>query len=203
MYLGGEAVFKTTNGGMSWTAISPDLSRNDKSKQQSTPGPLTPDNSSAEYYDTVFAIGEFPVQKDLIWAGTDDGLLYVTVDGGKNWTKVTPPGLPEWARVNIVEPSPWDAHTAYVAADSHFDDNFSPMIFKTTDLGKTWTEITNGIPADHYVHSVHTDPKRKNLLYAGTDRASTFRSTTAQTGSRSSSICRWRLSTIRPFTAKI
>lgn len=170
MYLGGEAVFKTTNGGMSWTAISPDLSRNDKSKQQSTPGPLTPDNSSAEYYDTVFAIGESPVQKDLIWAGTDDGLLYVTVDGGKNWTKVTPPGLPEWARVNIVEPSPWDAHTAYVAADSHFDDNFSPMIFKTTDLGKTWTEITNGIPADHYVHSVHTDPKRKNLLYAGTEQ---------------------------------
>ena len=83
---------------------------------------------------------------------------------------MTPPGLPEWARVNMVEPSPWDAHTAYVAADSHFDDNFTPMIFKTTDLGKTWTEITNGIPPNHYVHSVHTDPKRKNLLYAGTEQ---------------------------------
>jgi photosystem II stability/assembly factor-like uncharacterized protein len=170
LYLGGEAVFKTTNGGMSWTAISPDLSRNDKSKQHSTPEPLTPDNSSAEYFDTVFAIAESPVQKDLIWAGTDDGLLHVTVDGGKHWTKVTPPDLPEWARVNMVEASPWDAQTAYVAADSHFDDNFAPMIFKTTDLGKIWTTIINGIPANHYVHSIHTDPKRKNLLYAGTEQ---------------------------------
>ena len=170
LYLGGECIFKTTNGGMSWTQISPDLTRNDKSKQQSTPEPLTPDNSSAEYYDTVFAIAESPVQKDLIWAGTDDGLLHVTLDGGTHWTKVTPPGLPEWARVNMIEPSPWDAHTAYVAADSHFDDNFTPMIFKTTDLGKTWTEITNGIPPNHYVHSIHTDPKRKNLLYAGTEQ---------------------------------
>ncbi len=170
LYLGGEAVFKTANGGMSWTAISPDLTRNDKSKQHSTPEPLTPDNSSAEYYDTVFAIAESPVQKDLIWAGTDDGLLHVTVDGGKHWTKVTPPTLPEWARVNMVEPSPWAANTAYVAADSHFDDNFTPMIFKTTDLGKTWTGITNGIPPNHYVHSVHADPKRKDLLYAGTEQ---------------------------------
>jgi len=170
LYLGGESVFKTTNGGMSWMAISPDLTRNDKSKQHSTPEPLTPDNSSAEYYDTVFAIAESPVQKDLIWAGTDDGLLHITVDGGRHWTKVTPPGLPEWARVNMVEPSPWDAQTAYVAADSHFDDNFAPMIFKTTDLGKTWAEITNGIPAKHYVHSIHSDPQRKNLLYAGTEQ---------------------------------
>jgi photosystem II stability/assembly factor-like uncharacterized protein len=170
LYLGGECVFKTTNGGMSWTTISPDLSRNDKTKQQSTPEPLTPDNSSAEYYDTVFAIAESPVQKDLIWAGTDDGLLHVTTDGGKHWTKVTPTGMPEWTRVNMVEPSPWDAHTAYVAADLHFNDDFTPMIFKTTDLGKTWTTITNGIPPNHYVHSIHTDPKRKNLLYAGTEQ---------------------------------
>ncbi len=170
LYLGGECVFKTTNGGMSWTQISPDLTRNDKTKQHSTPEPLTPDNSSAEYYDTVFAIAESPVQKDLIWAGTDDGLLHVTIDGGKHWTKVTPTGMPEWTRVNMVEPSPWEAKTAYVAADLHFDDDFTPMIFKTTDLGKTWTKITNGIPPNHYVHSVHTDPKHKGLLYAGTEQ---------------------------------
>jgi photosystem II stability/assembly factor-like uncharacterized protein len=170
LYLGAEVVFKTTNGGMSWTAISPDLTRNDKTKQHSTPEPLTPDNSSAEYYDTVFAIAESPVQKDLIWAGTDDGLVHVTSDGGKHWTKVTPHDLPEWSRVNLIEPSHWEAGTVYVAADLHFSDDLRPMIFKTTDFGKTWTTITNGIPASSYVHSVHEDPKRKGLLYAGTEQ---------------------------------
>lgn len=170
LYLGGEAVFKTTDGGMSWSIISPDLTRNDKSKQHSTPEPLTPDNSSAEYYDTVFAIAESPVQKDLIWAGTDDGLLHVTADGGKHWSDVTPKQMPEWSRVNMIEPSPWDAGTAYVAADLHFSNDFRPMIFKTTDFGKTWTSITNGIADQNYVHSVHADPIRKGLLYAGTER---------------------------------
>jgi photosystem II stability/assembly factor-like uncharacterized protein len=170
LYLGGEVVFKTINGGMSWTAISPDLTRNDKTRQHSTPEPLTPDNSSAEYYDTVFAIAESPVEKDLIWAGTDDGFVHVTTDGGKHWTKVTPHDLPEWSRVNFIEPSHWDAGTAYVAADLHFSDDFRPMIFKTSDFGKTWTTITNGIPARSYVHSVHEDPKGKGLLYAGTEQ---------------------------------
>jgi photosystem II stability/assembly factor-like uncharacterized protein len=169
LYLGGEVLFKTTDGGMSWTIISPDLTRNDKTKQQSTPEPLTPDNSSAEYYDTIFAVAESPVQKDLIWAGTDDGLVHITKDGGKNWTNITPKAMPEWTRVNLIEPSPYDAGTAYLAADLHFSDDFRPMIFKTADFGKTWTTITNGIPAKDYVHSVHTDPKRKGLLYAGTE----------------------------------
>lgn len=169
LYIGGEMIFKSTTGGMSWTAISPDLTRNDKSKQQSSPTPLTPDNSSSEYYDTVFAIAESPVQKNLIWAGTDDGLVHITRDGGKTWTKITPKQLPEWACVDLIEPSPYDAATAYLAADSHFSDDFRPMIFKTADYGKTWTAITDGIPENDYVHSVRTDPKRKGLLYAGTE----------------------------------
>ena len=169
LYLGAECIFKTANGGMSWTQISPDLTRNDKSKQQSTPEPLTPDNSSAEYYDTVFAIAESPVQKNLIWAGTDDGIVQLTRDGGKTWSKVTPKDLQEWSRVNIIEPSKWAAGTAYLAADLHFSDNFTPMIFKTTDYGATWTKIIEGIGSKDYVHSVHEDPLRRGMLYAGTD----------------------------------
>jgi photosystem II stability/assembly factor-like uncharacterized protein len=169
LYLGGEVLFKSTTGGTSWTVISPDLTRNDKSKQQSTPGPLTPDNSSAEYYDTIFAVAESPAQRDLIWAGSDDGLVHVTRDGGKNWSDVTPKTLPPWSHVNMVEPSPWDARTAYLAADLHYSDDYRPMIFRTTDLGQSWTQITNGLPPRSFVHSVHCDPKVKRLLYAGTE----------------------------------
>lgn len=169
LYLGGEVLFKTSDGGISWTTISPDLTRNDKSKQQSTPGPLTPDNSSAEYYDTIFAVAESPLQKDLLWVGTDDGLIHLSRDGGKTWTNISPKQLREWSRVNQIEPSPFDANTAYAAADLHFSDDFRPMIYKTTDLGKTWTEITNGIAKNAYVHSIHADPQRKGLLYAGTE----------------------------------
>jgi photosystem II stability/assembly factor-like uncharacterized protein len=168
-YIAGEVLFKTTTGGMSWTIISPDLTRNDKSKQQSSPTPLTPDNASSEYYDTIFALAESPVQKGLIWAGSDDGLVHITRDGGKSWTKITPKQLPEWSRVGMIEASPSDAGAAYLAADLHFSDDYRPMIFKTADFGKTWTQITNGIPANDYVHSVHTDPVRKGLLYAGTE----------------------------------
>ncbi len=169
IYLGGEVLFKSTTDGMGWTIISPDLTRNDKSKQQSSPEPLTPDNSSSEYYDTIFAVAESPVQKDLIWAGSDDGLVHLTTDGGKHWTDVTPKQMPEWARVNMIEPSLDEAGAAYMAGDLHFSDDFRPMIFKTTDFGKTWTAIVNGLPAKAYVHSVHADPKRKGLLYAGTE----------------------------------
>ncbi len=169
LYLGGEVLFRTNDGGRSWTIISPDLTRNDKSKQQSTPGPLTPDNSSAEYYDTIFAVAESPVLKDLLWVGTDDGWMHLSRDGGKNWTNITPKQMPEWTRANFIEASPFDAGAAYVAADLHFSDDFRPMIFKTTNFGKTWTQITNGIPKTAYVHVVHADPKRKDMLYAGTE----------------------------------
>ncbi len=169
LYIGGEVLFKSTTGGMSWTVISPDLTRNDKSKQQSSPTPLTPDNSSSEYYDTIFAISESPLQKGLIWVGSDDGLVHLTRDGGKSWSKITPPQLPEWACINLIEASPYSAGTAYMAADLHFSDDFRPMIYKTADYGKTWTEITHGLPANDYVHSIHSDPQRKGLLYAGTE----------------------------------
>jgi photosystem II stability/assembly factor-like uncharacterized protein len=169
MYTTAERVFKTTDRGVTWTEISGDLTRNDKSKQGSSGGPLTKDNTSVEYYDTVFTIAESPVQKDLIWAGTDDGLIHVTRDGGKNWANVTPKGIPEWSLVSLIEASPHDAGTAYAAVDTHKIDDVKPWIYKTTDFGKSWTKITSGIPDRAYTHVVREDPVRKNLLYAGTE----------------------------------
>jgi photosystem II stability/assembly factor-like uncharacterized protein len=170
LYLGAEVLFKSTTDGTSWTIISPDLTRNDKSKQQSTPGPLTPDNSSAEYYDTIFAVAESPVARGLIWAGSDDGLVHITTDGGKSWKDVTPKTLLEWSHINMIEPSPWDAGTAYMSADLHYSDDYRAMIFRTTDFGRSWMLVTNGLPANDFVHSVRCDPKRKGLLYAGTEK---------------------------------
>jgi hypothetical protein len=117
----------------------------------------------------VFTIAESPVQKDLLWAGTDDGLIHVSRDGGKNWTNVTPKGIPEWSLVSLIEASPHDAGTAYAAVDTHKLDDLKPYIFKTTDFGKTWAKITNGIPDGAYTHAVREDPVRKSLLYAGTE----------------------------------
>src|SRR5258706_200046 len=169
IYTTAESVFKTTDEGKSWTAISPDLTRNDKSKQGSSVSPLTKDNTSVEYYDTVFTLAESPVQKDLLWAGTDDGLIHISRDGGKNWTNVTPKGIPEWSLVSLIEASPHEAGTAFAAIDTHKLDDLRPYLFKTTDFGKTWAKITNGIPDGAYTHAVREDPVRKNLLYAGTE----------------------------------
>jgi photosystem II stability/assembly factor-like uncharacterized protein len=169
VYHGGEAVFKTTDGGMNWTEISGDLTRNDKTKQQSSGGPLTQDNTSVEYYDTVFALAESPMEKGLIWAGSDDGLVHVTRDGGQHWSNVTSKEFGEWSLVSIIEPSPHSAGTAYVAIDRHKLDDFHPYLFKTADFGKTWTKITAGLPDNSYAHAIREDPKRKGLLYAGTE----------------------------------
>jgi photosystem II stability/assembly factor-like uncharacterized protein len=169
VYHGGERVFKTSDAGMNWTAISDDLTRNDKTKEQSSGGPLTQDNTSVEYYGTIFAIAESPVEKGLIWAGSDDGLVHVTRDGGKNWVDVTSKEFGEWSLVSIIEPSPHAAGTAYVAIDRHKLDDFHPYIFKTADYGKTWAKITTGVPDNSYVHAVREDPKRKGMLYAGTE----------------------------------
>jgi len=169
IYTAGEVVFKSTDHGVSWTVISPDLTRNDKSKQESSGGPITKDNTSVEYYDTVFTIAESPVQKDLLWAGSDDGLVHLTRDGGKNWTNVTPKGMPEWSLVSLIEASPHDAGTAYIALDCHKLDDVKPYIYKTTDFGKSWTKLVNGIPDGAYVHAVREDPVQKDLLYAGTE----------------------------------
>ncbi len=168
LYTAAECVFKSGDHGQSWTQISGDLTRNDKSKQQPSGGPLTNDITSVEYYDTIFALAESPVKKGTIWAGTDDGLIQVTTDDGQHWSNVTPK-MPEWSTVDLIEPSPHDGNTAYVAVDRHKLDDFKPYIFKTSDLGKRWSAITDGIPDGSYVHAVREDPKRRGLLYAGTE----------------------------------
>jgi photosystem II stability/assembly factor-like uncharacterized protein len=169
LYFAGEVLFKTTDGGMSWNIISPDLTRNDKQKQQASGGPITKDNTGVEVYDTIFSVVESPVQKDLIWAGTDDGLVHITRDAGQHWENVTPKAMPDWGTVSMIDASPTKAGTAYVAVERHKQDDFAPYIFKTTDFGKTWTALVNGLPAGNYVHAVRVDPTRDNLLFAGTE----------------------------------
>ena len=169
LYFGANVLFKSTDGGASWTAISPDLTRNDKSKQQSAGGPITQDNTSVEYYDTIFAIAESPVENNLIWVGSDDGLVHLTRDGGQHWDNVTPKDLPEWSMISLIDPSPHAAGTAYVAVDRHKLDDRHPYIYKTSDYGKTWAKIASGIPDGAYVHAVREDPKHKGLLFAGTE----------------------------------
>ena len=169
LYYGGERLFKTTDGGMRWQAISPDLTRNDKSKQQVSGGEITLDDSGTEYYDTIFVAAESPITKGLIWVGTDDGLIQITRDEGKTWTNITPKDLPEWSRISQIDPSPQDAGTAYVAVDRHQSDDLHPYIYKTTDYGQTWAKLTNGIPDGSFVRAVREDPKKRGLLYAGTE----------------------------------
>jgi photosystem II stability/assembly factor-like uncharacterized protein len=169
LYHGGERLFKTTDGGMSWEAISPDLTRNDKAKQTASGGSITIDDSGTEYYDTIFTVAESRLKPGLLWVGTDDGLIHITQDAGKNWTNVTPKAMPEWGKVSLIEASPFDAGTAYAAVDRHQSDDLKPYILKTTDYGKTWTNITSGIPDMTFVHAVREDPKKRGLLYAGTE----------------------------------
>jgi photosystem II stability/assembly factor-like uncharacterized protein len=167
VYYTGNVVFKSTNLGMSWQPISPDLTRNDKSKQGRSGGPITGENISPEYYNVVFSLAESPLQKDLLWAGADDGRMHLTRDGGKNWTDISP--KMEEGMVSSIDASPHDAATAYIAVDRHKFDDFKPHIFRTNDFGKSWTQITNGMPDNAYTHVVREDPKKKGLLYAGTE----------------------------------
>src|SRR5712672_1861810 len=170
VYIGAQFLFRSRDHGQNWERISPDLTTNDPQKQkQEQSGGVTVDNSSAEMHTTIYSISESPKQKGLIWVGTDDGNLQVTRDGGKTWTNVTPKGFPEWAMISLIEPSPFEAGTAYAAIDAHKLDDFKPYIFKTTDFGKTWSAITTGLPDGTYVHAVREDPKRKGMLYAGTE----------------------------------
>src|SRR2546421_1391501 len=168
IYTAAECVFKSSDHGQSWTKISEDLTRNDKTKQQPSGGPLTNDITSVEYYDTIFALTESPVDKGTLWAGSDDGLIHVSTDDGAQWSNVSPK-MPEWSTVDLIEASPHDGKTAYAAIDRHKLDDFKPYIFKTTDLGKTWTSIVNGIPDGAIVHAVREDVKKKEILYAGTE----------------------------------
>ena len=169
LYVTSEVVWKTTDHGTSWKIISPDLTRNDKSKQQASGGPLTKDITSVEYYDTIFTLAESPLRKGMLWAGTDDGLVQLSDDDGGHWTAVTPKGLPAFSTISMVEPGHYDAGAAYIAVDRHKLDDIAPYAWKTTDGGKRWTSITQGLPPGAFVHVVREDPVRPNLLYAGTE----------------------------------
>ena len=174
VYVGSQYVHVTTDGGNSWHVISPDLTRNDQTRMGSSGG-LTPDNIGVEYAGAVFAIAESPKEAGVIWAGTNDGLVQVTRDGGKNWTNVTKsiPNMLDWGTVSNIEASRYDAGTAYITVDGHQVNNRDPYVYKTTDYGKTWTSITNGIPHSmlSYAHCVREDPVRRGLLYLGTENA--------------------------------
>jgi photosystem II stability/assembly factor-like uncharacterized protein len=172
LYVGSQFVHQTTDDGQSWQIISPDLTTNDKSKQGFSGG-LTGDNIGVEYFSVIFAIAESPREKGLVWVGTNDGLVQVTRDGGKNWTNVTKniPNLPQWGTVSNIEPSRYEPGVAYITVDFHQVNNRDPFIYKTKDYGKSWTAITNGIPHSmlSYAHCIREDPVRRGLLYVGTE----------------------------------
>ncbi len=176
LYHGGNVLFRTTDGGQSWTPISPDLTRDDETKQRWSGGPITGDNTGAEYYDTIFAVAESLREKGLVWVGSDDGLVHLTRDGGQSWTNVTPnvPGLPEWGTVAAIEPSPFDAAVAYLVVDAHRLDDARPYLWKTSDYGKSWKSLGAAMPRDVYLHAVREDPRRKGLLFVGTERGVSF-----------------------------
>jgi photosystem II stability/assembly factor-like uncharacterized protein len=176
LYMGGNRIFATDDFGMTWRAISPDLTRNDKSRQQTSGTPITPDQTSVEYYDVVFCIGPSPLRDGEIWAGTDDGLVWLTRDGGAHWRNVMPAQFAQvrnrqWLRVDYVAPSPFDAATAYLAADAHKWGDRSPYLFVTHDYGATWSAISNGLPQNSYTRMIRPDPVRRGMLYAGTETA--------------------------------
>ena len=171
LYCAANVLFKTNNEGQSWQQISPDLTRNDTTKMEASGGPITKDNTSVEYYGTIFAACESALEPDVIWAGSDDGLIHVTRDGGKNWENVTPPStmMPEWTMINSLEPHPFEKGGVYVAATSYKNDDFTPYLYKTTDYGKTWQKITNGIDKMHFTRVIRADRNKPGILYAGTE----------------------------------
>jgi photosystem II stability/assembly factor-like uncharacterized protein len=169
LYAAGNRVFRSTDEGGSWTAVSPDLTRNDASKLGPSGGPITKDNTSVEYYGTVFAFAESPLAEGVFWAGSDDGLVHVSRDGGATWTNVTPKDLPEWSLISQVDPSPHDPGTLYLAANRYKLDDRRPLLYVTTDYGRTWRRLSDGLPAGAFTRVVRQDPVRKDLLFAGTE----------------------------------
>jgi len=170
LYTAGNVLFRSLDEGQSWTPISPDLTRNDKSRQKSSGGPISQDNTSIEYYDTIFAVDESPVKQGVIWTGSDDGLINVSLDNGKTWNNVTPKDLPEWIQINQIRASQFDAGTAYFAATNYKNDDQKPYIYRTSDYGKTWKKLVAGLPDDHFTRVVIDDPNKRGFLYAGTER---------------------------------
>ena len=169
LYAGGNHLFVTENEGQSWEMISPDLTTNDKSKQASSGGPITKDNTSVEYYCTIFTAAESPLEKDLLWTGSDDGLIHISRDGGKNWENVTPPEAGKWMMWNCIEVNPFAKGAAYIVGTRYKLDDFAPYIFATYDYGKTWKKIVSGINNLHFSRAMRADKVRKGLLYAGTE----------------------------------
>lgn len=169
LYTAGNVLFATENEGATWEQLSPDLTTNDKSKQVSSGGPITKDNTSVEYYCTIFTAMESPYEKDLLWTGSDDGLLHVSRDGGKHWDNVTPSGAPKWIMWNSLDADPFKKGAVYAVGTRYKSDDFSPYIYKTEDYGKTWKLITTGIAPMHFARVVRADHKRSGLLYAGTE----------------------------------
>ncbi|HEY7295582.1 MAG TPA: glycosyl hydrolase, partial [Dehalococcoidia bacterium] len=170
LYCTGERVFRSTDEGASWEAISPDLTRNDANKLGPSGGPITKDTTGAEHYCTVFALAESPIERGQLWAGSDDGLIHLSRDGGKSWQNVTPPDLPEWSTICTIEPSPHDPNLAFVAATRYKLDDFRPILLRTDDLGKSWQPITNGLVDGDITRAIREDPARRGLLYCGTER---------------------------------
>ena len=183
LWVASQYLHRSTDNGASWEVISKDLTRNDRSKLGPSGGPITRDNTGAEVYCTIFAFAESPQRRDRLWCGTDDGLVHRSEDGGRNWTNITPDGthakvsggrrdaLPEWALISIVEASPHDEDTLYVAATRYKHDDTRPYLYKTADRGKTWRKITGGMPDGEFTRTIREDPSRKGLLYCGTETA--------------------------------
>jgi photosystem II stability/assembly factor-like uncharacterized protein len=169
LYHAAQVLLRSRDEGETWEEASPDLTRNDVSKQGRSGGPITIDVTGVEVYDTIFALAESPVAKGVMWVGSDDGLVHLTRDDTKTWEDVTPKGIPEWIQVNAIEASPHDAATAYLAGTMYKFDDLRPYLYKTHDAGKTWTKIVEGIPDGAFTRVVREDPARKGLLYAGTE----------------------------------
>ncbi len=169
LYHASQILLRSRDEGETWEETSPDLTRNDPSKQGDSGGPVARDITGVEVYDTIFALAESPVEPGVLWAGSDDGLVHVTRDGAKTWQNVTPRGMPEWIQVNAIDASPHEKGVAYVAATMYKFDDFAPYLYRTKDYGKTWTKIITGIPGDAFTRVVREDPVRRGLLYAGTE----------------------------------
>jgi len=169
LYTAGNHLFSTENEGASWNMLSPDLTTNDKSRQKSSGGPITQDNTSVEYYCTIFTAAESPLEKDLLWTGSDDGIINISKDGGASWKNVTPKDIPQWMMWNRVEIDPIRKGTAYFAGTRYKLDDFTPYLYVTHDYGETWEKITNGINPMHFTRAIVASPRKAGVLFAGTE----------------------------------
>ncbi len=170
LFVSSQRLWRTMDGGLTWAVLSPDLTRHDPATMGPSGGPITGDMNGPEVYATIFAVGPGKKNTDIIWTGSDDGLVHVTRDAGKTWTNVTPKEMPDFGRVSQIDASAFNDGTAYLSVRRPLLNDRAPYIFRTSDFGATWTKITNGIAADAYVHTVREDPTRQGLLYAGTQR---------------------------------